>query len=89
MLTETGVEGFLSLTHVLLPTVTTADEVDDIGVLTGDIGVDFHNFRGCLGSDKFASLDKLTSSASPTFVHSFLLGFGKFSLILGSLTMVH
>ena len=59
MLTETGVEGFLSLTNILLPTVTTVDEVDDIGVFAGDIGVDFHDFRGCLGSDKFASLDKL------------------------------
>ena len=75
MLTETGVEGFISLTNVLLPTVTTVDEVDDIGVFAGDIGVDFHDFRGCFGSDKFTSLDKLTSSAGATFVHSFLRSF--------------
>ena len=48
--------------------MTTVDEVDHIGVLAGDIGVDFYDFRGCLGSDKFASLDKLTSSAGTTFV---------------------
>ena len=75
MLAETGVESFLRLSDVLLATVATVDEVDHIGVLAGDIGVYLHDFRGCLGSDKFASLDKLTSSAGTTFVHSFLCSF--------------
>ena len=76
VLAEPGVERFFSLTDMLLTTVATVDQIHHIRVLAGDLGVDINDFRGCLGSDSFSSLNKLASSAVPTFVHSFLCSLG-------------